>query len=291
MLKFSIFFFAVLAAIAAASSEDKILPSDIEYLFLDSSRMTTAHRTAPVYQMQCLDGCTQTLYMKQASCRNTHYHILGDPIWKCSGYLPTGSYLGSFTINCEGYTSEHDQYVTVGSCQMRYSVIPPKRVLFSEVESIYMWQGSYTTCHRENPIPQLQRLGGSAPSSITVSSAVCRNTNYHTIGDPYWECTVVLPDGYHLGSFSISVEGYDYKSDPYVTDGSWGMMYNVEASHPLSLGTIIIIIAVVIVLASCGGGFCWCRRRGVVGYSSMEGGGGFFSGFHLSSNVGGTSRR
>jgi len=157
-----------------------------------------------------------------------------------------------------------------------------------------------TTARRGSPIPQLSVVGGSARNSGLLPSVVqCKNVGSDGF-DVQWECKADLDESVKFGRISVSCEGYNSPSDPYVLKGSCGLEYELEytrkgrnensyhsdyyesnqeyESTSSGLGSFITFVVIVVIV------FCTlsvCSKRQHQYVPSPEGGGGFWTGFTL----------
>ncbi|NXA40008.1 SARAF factor, partial [Eudromia elegans] len=46
-----------------------------------------------------------------------------------------------------------------------------------------------------------------------------------------WECKADLESGYRFGEIEVSCEGYDYPGDPYILEGSCGLLFSLELTE------------------------------------------------------------
>lgn len=101
------------------------------------------------------------------------------------------------------------------------------KILLSNVTTLLLRSGKFTTSRRNpgNPILQLNCKGrycSNGPYSV-----ICKNIN---LGDNkfVWECTGcgVVP-GFKMSQCAVRCEGYRYLNDPYILKGSCGVFYTV----------------------------------------------------------------
>uniref|UniRef100_A0A4D5RS05 Store-operated calcium entry-associated regulatory factor n=1 Tax=Ixodes scapularis TaxID=6945 RepID=A0A4D5RS05_IXOSC len=102
-----------------------------------------------------------------------------------------------------------------------------RKVKLSDVKTLTLSQGSYTTGRRSSPIPQLQCVGGSAGCTSLPPTVQCYNKGSDGI-DIQWECKEDLPKSLKFGHIEVACEGYDYPDDPYILQGSCGLEYKLE---------------------------------------------------------------
>ncbi|XP_040360301.2 store-operated calcium entry-associated regulatory factor isoform X3 [Ixodes scapularis] len=102
-----------------------------------------------------------------------------------------------------------------------------RKVKLSDVKTLTLSHGSYTTGRRSSPIPQLQCVGGSAGCTSLPPTVQCYNKGSDGI-DIQWECKADLPKSLKFGHIEVACEGYDYPDDPYILQGSCGLEYKLE---------------------------------------------------------------
>ncbi|KAL0208487.1 hypothetical protein P9112_011074 [Eukaryota sp. TZLM1-RC] len=108
------------------------------------------------------------------------------------------------------------------------SAFGTRKVLLTEVETLYFHAGKTTTYRNAEPIPQMRCVGGSARRlKHQPASAMCRNVGIDG-NDVVWECSADVPSNTRLGRVEVSCEGWDYPEDPYVVTGSCGLEYELH---------------------------------------------------------------
>ncbi|NWI16558.1 SARAF factor, partial [Crypturellus soui] len=80
---------------------------------------------------------------------------------------------------------------------------------------------------RAAPVPQLQCSGGAAGCAAAPAVAQCYNRGADG-RDVQWECKADLESSYRFGEIEVSCEGYDYPGDPYILEGSCGLLFSLE---------------------------------------------------------------
>uniref|UniRef100_A0A5F8HEE2 Store-operated calcium entry-associated regulatory factor n=1 Tax=Monodelphis domestica TaxID=13616 RepID=A0A5F8HEE2_MONDO len=103
--------------------KEKILLRDIQALTLHRDRFTTARRTAPIPQLQCLGGsagCPAHI-PEIVQCRNKGWDGF-DVQWECKAELDTSYRFGKTAVSCEGYDYPDDPYVLRGSCGLEFNL-------------------------------------------------------------------------------------------------------------------------------------------------------------------------
>ncbi|CAM9176323.1 unnamed protein product, partial [Ectocarpus sp. 8 AP-2014] len=133
----------------------------------------------------------------------------------------------------------------------------PEKVLLAGVEALTFTRGRLTTSRRTGPIAQLICDGGGGSAGCPkdprwqFQTALCKNQGTGDDGQPQWECSADLPADGALGAVTVSCEGYDSPSDPYVLVGSCSLTYSLDAVGPwfgrgessgLNLGNVIFFV-------------------------------------------------
>eukprot|EP00771_Trimastix_marina_P003988 gnl/Trimastix_PCT/712.p1 GENE.gnl/Trimastix_PCT/712~~gnl/Trimastix_PCT/712.p1 ORF type:complete len:366 (+),score=44.66 gnl/Trimastix_PCT/712:82-1098(+) len=101
--------------------------STVQTLTFDQRMMTTARRSSPIPQIQCVGGSAMSCPAQDKpaviQCRNMGAGMNGpeDIQWKCEAEVPSNYKLGQTTVSCEGYDSPEDDYVLKGSCGVEYT--------------------------------------------------------------------------------------------------------------------------------------------------------------------------
>lgn len=70
---------------------------------------------------------------------------------------------------------------------------------------------------------------------LCIGNTMGATPGYRKTGDdgqPQWECSADLPADGALGAVTVSCEGYDSPSDPYVLVGSCSLTYSLDAVGP-----------------------------------------------------------
>lgn len=102
------------------------------------------------------------------------------------------------------------------------------KILLSNVKTLTLRDGQYTSHRRLDPIPQLTCVGGNAAGIYTVDTMQCRNSgSEYGSEDVQWTCQASLPPEFKLGSTDVVCEGYDHPDDPYILKGSCGVEYRL----------------------------------------------------------------
>jgi len=105
------------------------------------------------------------------------------------------------------------------------------RILMTDIKALTFSKGRMTTGRRSSPVDQLKCVGGSASSSQYQPDVVqCINVGNDGF-DVEWECKADLDSAVKFGRVTVSCEGFDDRSDPYVLKGSCGLEYNLELTN------------------------------------------------------------
>jgi hypothetical protein len=110
---------------ALRKPSDSVLLSKISSLTLRAGQKTSARRSSPIPQLQCIGGNARGLYdVDVMRCTNAGSDYDDDNVqWTCKASLPADFKLGSTDVSCEGYDSSEDPYVLKGSCGVSYRLV------------------------------------------------------------------------------------------------------------------------------------------------------------------------
>ncbi|CAG8597229.1 3364_t:CDS:10 [Acaulospora morrowiae] len=125
-----------------------------------------------------------------------------------------------------------------------------KKVLLADVKTITFYRGKLTTGRRNEPIRQMQCVGGDACHEFVPDVVQCTNvgsdgtgqfceksfempgsTNILSFQDTNWRCDAELPKSLKFGPITVSCEGYNYPEDPYILRGSCGLEYTLYRTN------------------------------------------------------------
>ncbi|KTF78018.1 hypothetical protein cypCar_00028197, partial [Cyprinus carpio] len=92
-------------------------------LTLYRGRYTTARRSSPVPQLQCVGGSAGcgSFVLEVVQCYNRGSDGI-DTQWECKADMDNTYRFGRVEVSCEGYTSPNDAYVLRGSCGLEYTL-------------------------------------------------------------------------------------------------------------------------------------------------------------------------
>lgn len=110
---------------ALRKPSDSVLLSNIKSLTLRANQKTSARRSSPIPQLQCIGGNARGLYeVDVMRCNNAGSDYDDESVqWTCKASLPPEFKLGSTDVSCEGYSSSTDPYVLKGSCGVSYRLV------------------------------------------------------------------------------------------------------------------------------------------------------------------------
>lgn len=102
---------------------DSVLLRDVQVLSLYRDRYTTARRSSPVPQLQCVGGSAgcQTYVPEVVQCQNKGWDGV-DVQWECKTDMDKAYRFGRIEVSCEGYSHPADAYILKGSCGLEYTL-------------------------------------------------------------------------------------------------------------------------------------------------------------------------
>ncbi|XP_018615222.2 store-operated calcium entry-associated regulatory factor [Scleropages formosus] len=100
-----------------------VLLRDIQALTLYRGRYTTARRTSPVPQLQCLGGSAgcNAFVPEVVQCQNKGWDGV-DVQWECKTDMDNTYRFGRIEVSCEGFNHPDDPYILKGSCGLEYTL-------------------------------------------------------------------------------------------------------------------------------------------------------------------------
>ncbi|XP_053475454.1 store-operated calcium entry-associated regulatory factor isoform X2 [Ictalurus furcatus] len=104
-------------------NDGAVLLRDVQALTLYRGRYTTARRSSPVPQLQCVGGsagCT-AFVPEVVQCQNKGWDGV-DVQWECKADMDNWYRFGKVEVSCEGYNNPDDPYVLRGSCGLEYTL-------------------------------------------------------------------------------------------------------------------------------------------------------------------------
>ncbi|XP_051992847.1 store-operated calcium entry-associated regulatory factor-like isoform X1 [Xyrauchen texanus] len=104
-------------------TNDAVLLNDVQVLTLYKGRYTTARRSSPVLQLQCVGGSAGCVSFvpEVVQCYNRGTDGI-DTQWECKTDMDNAYRFGRVEVSCEGYSSPNDAYVLKGSCSLEYTL-------------------------------------------------------------------------------------------------------------------------------------------------------------------------
>lgn len=110
----------MLLLLGAAAAHRSVPLSSVEALTLQSGRMTTGRRTAPINQLSCR-GANCMFAPSSVRCTNAGFDGT-DTQWDCKAELDDRVRFGSMNVQCEGYEYPSDPNILAGSCGLEYTL-------------------------------------------------------------------------------------------------------------------------------------------------------------------------
>ncbi|KAK2908644.1 hypothetical protein Q8A67_004481 [Cirrhinus molitorella] len=104
-------------------NDEAVLLRDVQVLTLHRGRYTTARRSSPVPQLQCVGGSAGcgSFVPEVVQCYNRGSDGI-DTQWECKADMDNAYRFGRVEVSCEGYNSPNDAYVLRGSCGLEYTM-------------------------------------------------------------------------------------------------------------------------------------------------------------------------
>ncbi|XP_052402227.1 store-operated calcium entry-associated regulatory factor isoform X1 [Carassius gibelio] len=104
-------------------NDEAVLLRDVQVLTLNRGRYTTARRSSPVPQLQCVGGSAGcgSFVPEVVQCYNRGSDGI-DTQWECKADMDNAYRFGRVEVSCEGYNSPNDAYVLRGSCGLEYTL-------------------------------------------------------------------------------------------------------------------------------------------------------------------------
>ncbi len=119
------------------------------------------------------------------------------------------------------------------------------KIFLGDVKSLTFVQGEMTTSQRTTQIPQVTCYGENcymAPKEIT-----CKNLGLSDYsGDYVWNCdSSMLPGKFSITMADVNCEGYSYKEDPLITEGSCGITFRIGEVSFIPILILFILLCLV----------------------------------------------
>ncbi|XP_047672255.1 store-operated calcium entry-associated regulatory factor [Tachysurus fulvidraco] len=104
-------------------NDGAVLLRDVQALTLYGGRYTTARRSSPVPQLQCVGGSAgcSAFVPEVVQCQNKGWDGV-DVQWECKTDMDNWYRFGKVEVSCEGYNSPDDPYILRGSCGLEYTM-------------------------------------------------------------------------------------------------------------------------------------------------------------------------
>ena len=131
----SLFFFVVLLNLSEEllTDSDRIRLKDVDHItFAIEKSISSRGDLEPVSQLECIGGSNQCKWLPEViDCFNRGLDRSGKSLlWDCNADLHFMSKYGKVqvlkfnqtSVTCEGYNSSPDEYISVGSCRLQYSL-------------------------------------------------------------------------------------------------------------------------------------------------------------------------
>ena len=119
------------------------------------------------------------------------------------------------------------------------------KISLDDVKSLTFVQGEMTTSQRTVQIPQFTCYGKNcnmAPKEIT-----CKNLGISDFtGDYVWKCdSSMIPGKFSITMADVNCEGYSYKEDPQITEGSCGITFRIGEVSFIPILILFILLCLV----------------------------------------------
>ncbi|XP_029989260.1 store-operated calcium entry-associated regulatory factor isoform X3 [Sphaeramia orbicularis] len=100
-----------------------VLLRDVQVLTLYRDRYTSARRSSPVPQLQCVGGSAgcHAFVPEVVQCQNKGWDGV-DVQWECKTDMDNSYRFGRIEVSCEGYSHPNDAYILKGSCGLEYTL-------------------------------------------------------------------------------------------------------------------------------------------------------------------------
>lgn len=103
--------------------DGSVLLQDVQVLTLYKGRYTTARRSSPVPQLQCVGGSAgcHAFVPEVVQCQNKGWDGV-DVQWECKTDMDNAYRFGRIEVSCEGYNHPADAHILKGSCGLEYTL-------------------------------------------------------------------------------------------------------------------------------------------------------------------------
>ncbi|KAK5866661.1 hypothetical protein PBY51_020833 [Eleginops maclovinus] len=107
---------------SASWDDGSVLLRDVQTLTLYRGRYTTARRSSPVLQLQCVGGSAGCRFSPDVvQCQNKGWDGV-DVQWECKTDMDNAYRFGRIEVSCEGYSHPDDAHILRGSCGLEYTL-------------------------------------------------------------------------------------------------------------------------------------------------------------------------
>ncbi|XP_035515641.1 store-operated calcium entry-associated regulatory factor [Morone saxatilis] len=113
----------LLVGLTVSWDDGSVLLRDVQVLTLYKGRYTTARRSSPIPQLQCVGGSAgcQAFVPEVVQCQNKGWDGV-DVQWECKTDMDNTYRFGRIEVSCEGYAHPADTYILKGSCGLEYTL-------------------------------------------------------------------------------------------------------------------------------------------------------------------------
>jgi hypothetical protein len=122
------------------------------------------------------------------------------------------------------------------------------KVLLSSISSLTFYPNTLTSFKKTRPIQQMNCK--SMNCNVKLLSITCTNLGIIN-NDVVWNCVANGLNGYKLIHSTVSCEGYDYPTDPYIVKGSCKVSYDIDRMYTFKRYTTVIIMIVIFIATIC----------------------------------------
>lgn len=97
---------------------------NVKTLTFFKNKFTTANRSKPIKQLNCVGGnaCNYENEINSVQCTNVGTNDTNDVQWKCETNLPSNLSFGKTNVNCEGLKNNNDKIKLKNSCGLEYTL-------------------------------------------------------------------------------------------------------------------------------------------------------------------------
>ncbi len=122
-----------------------------------------------------------------------------------------------------------------------FSLAYAKQLLFRDVQNISFKSDVNTVAGRLPSVPQLQCMSGCF-GARTPYYVLCVNTGFAdpSSGEPSWACSA---QGVKFTSVVVACEGFAYRDDPYILEGSCTLEYSLAFNYWF-IGFVVVVLGI-----------------------------------------------